>query len=1142
MSSVANDNNAPQITHPQGHVHQHAPALRRDHSHGGRNRAPAPTPRTSEEGVRTIEIILTQSVLCSHAVDDLKRVYRDIELLERKVEQIPTCNSLHALEKIIEKVQLIFRSQTITPLDLISLYHLQNFSPRKMPLKDCFITVLGRFKESTKDLSEVACNLPHCSSEDVFEKDAQALMGADRSEGITKILDHKKEQIRGREETEQKIEQKKLELRELRRKDSDNYPGYFDELLEGGYLHLFEHLMIMKDISSPEEREAKIKEMSFSLFSHVVLETREAVIQKVIGAISAIPTQGRTVLFLIGGSGAGKSTTMCLLRGDKMELITPGYYYASQNDRDKLVGHQGATSCTFLPTTEVVGDLVVVDFPGFEDSKGRVISLGLECALEALTEMFQPKILALESITNINGRYAAAAKLGSRLSRLLASKECILGITKYSKDPDFRAIKAIEEGQRKEEEQRRKELETPSAQEQGMIVAIQSLVGMNMEALQPKIEELQQQLITLQQARLQKREEPLSEKLPETEQKTKHRKEVEQREKDLSTAIGLKEIVKFDDLETAGIVDICRSKLSDCPCSRANTQHLLDPNDKAVVKEVFEKDLLPKMLERKDYRLKFEDFKDFERSVLESSLVRTIFAESNPEIGLFLHLPEIDPKIVREIDLAIASDCFIKYRNALIQMLDVEAIYKTLGEIKGKAWEQRVREIKEKVLQLQKYLMNISGITDFNNPGEMQKKWNKLRADFNASKDVVDKKKFTPSWLIFLVLGPTGIGFYGIGALIDWRERKKREQKDVTELLDQCSKDLDQRYETLLNLKEIEMVIQKQEVIEEAFNSAPISMESIDAAMHSIQQKIEALRTVYGSGDWDKRVEIMASHLTSTLPPASNPYVAHLLLYACMGPSHIVAKPPRVNRADPVLPAATQHKEKGIVMSVVEKMTGAKVTSKLVSMMQDAYLSRESALDEKAWLAARKLAVDTQGTLMEGVWLSTFLKDAAQAAVPKKRMAAEERAAAKATEIVSILTQDEEFFECEDDVEKELIGEMATAAAEALQAHKSVEEAKAAAFEASLKSSSKASAEAVLWNFMSALSGDMRKADDTMGLEEKKVIASLQFMMMRIYKCDALKILEFFNLFYKNRPLNKTLCAAAILKALEKSAEAESML
>ncbi|MFC2049504.1 hypothetical protein ACFLR2_02375, partial [Chlamydiota bacterium] len=999
-----------------------------------------------------------------------------------------------------------------TPLDLISLYHLQNFSPKKLPLKDCFITVLGRFKESAKDLSEVAFHLPHCASVEALERDAQALMGAARSEGIAKILGHKREQIRSREETERAIERKKLELKELRRGNPDNYPPYFDELLEGGYLHLFEHLVAMEGLSSPADKEAKIKAMSFSLLSHVVLETREAVVQKVVNALidtMVMPIQLRIVLFLIGGTGAGKSTTMCLFRGDEMELIIPGYFYASKNDRDRLIGHKGATSCTFLPTTEVVGDLIIVDFPGFEDSKGRIVALGLECALIELIETFRPKILALESITNNNDKYAGAAKLGSRLSRLLANKDCILGITKYSKDPDSGAIRTIEE-------QQRKERETPSAEELGIIGTITTLSAMNLAALQPAIEEQQQKLQTVQQARLQKLKEPL----PETEQKAKHRKEVEQREKDLSTAIGLSEIVKFDDLERAGVVDICRGKLSSCPQSSANTQPVLDSSDKEAVVAVFTNDLLPKMLERKDYHLKFEDFKDFESRVLESSLIRTIFEESNPEIGRFLHLRAIDPKIVREFDLKIVSDCISKCRKALIQLLDIDAINKTLEEIKEKASEQKVKEVEEKILRLQKYIMDMSGVTVLNNPGEMQKKWARLRADFNASTDVVETKA-APSWLEIACIFP--LINYGIGALIDWRLRKYQEQQKITELLDQCSKDLDQRYETLLSLKEIEMVIQKQEAIEQAFNAVQISMESIDAATQSIRKKIDALRGVYGIGDWDKRVEFMASNLVSSLPPASNPYVAHLLLYACMEPSHLVTKLPRGNRVN--------HSPQFPIKFI------AGVDMRITLLAHHMWGSEGGA---EAWAAAQKLAADTQEAPMEGVFtaLKVAAAKASAAVTAEREMAEATKAAAMATEIVNALSKERTIEVADDDADKELIWSMSTAAAEVWQANKSVKGAEAAACEAARKRGSRAAAEAVLWKFMISLSDYMRRADDTMGSEAKNAVAALQYMMKVIYKCDALKILDFFDLFYKNRPLNRTLCAAAILKALEKSAEA----
>ena len=70
-----------------------------------------------------------------------------------------------------------------------------------------------------------------------------------------------------------------------------------------------------------------------------------------------------------------------------------------------------STSSTFLPNGEVVNDFVFVDFPGFDDTNGQLISLGMEFALKSLIKKFEPKILVLEAITNNEGKYAAAAQL-----------------------------------------------------------------------------------------------------------------------------------------------------------------------------------------------------------------------------------------------------------------------------------------------------------------------------------------------------------------------------------------------------------------------------------------------------------------------------------------------------------------------------------------------------------------------------------------------------------------------------------------------------------------------------------------------------------------------------------------------------------
>ena len=127
----------------------------------------------------------------------------------------------------------------------------------------------------------------------------------------------------------------------------------------------------------------------------------------------------------------------------------PQNCYESQSDRDRLIGHSETASCTFLPSVEALSDLVLVDFPGFDDTNGQLISLGMEFALKALVKKYQPKILLLQAITEKERGFKAAAELGSRLSRLLANKEhCFVGITKYSQDSNFREIKTIEEQQK----------------------------------------------------------------------------------------------------------------------------------------------------------------------------------------------------------------------------------------------------------------------------------------------------------------------------------------------------------------------------------------------------------------------------------------------------------------------------------------------------------------------------------------------------------------------------------------------------------------------------------------------------------------------------------------------------------------------
>ncbi|WP_158024977.1 hypothetical protein, partial [Candidatus Protochlamydia sp. W-9] len=87
----------------------------------------------------------------------------------------------------------------------------------------------------------------------------------------------------------------------------------------------------------------------------------------------------------------------------------------------------------------------------------------------------------------------------------------------------------------------------------------------------------------------------------------------------------------------------------------------LDPDDERLLEDRFKNSLKLEMKNLKDYDIKFENLQVFVQSVLESSLINTIFSQSNPEIGQFLHLPEIDPRLVRNYDREIVGRCIKEY-------------------------------------------------------------------------------------------------------------------------------------------------------------------------------------------------------------------------------------------------------------------------------------------------------------------------------------------------------------------------------------------------------------------------------------------------------------------------------------------------
>ena len=179
-------------------------------------------------------------------------------------------------------------------------------------------------------------------------------------------------------------------------------------------------------------------------------------------------------------------------------------------------------------------------------------------------------------------------------------------------------------------------------------------------------------------------------------------------------------------------------------------------------------------------RVKHGDFKfdNFEESVKESSLISALFSQSHPEIGTFLHLPEIDPLIVRNYDKKIVKEFLEKYMRSVILNLDITLIKVTLKEIKEIADPMAMSGLQNKFTSLEKYVMGLLGVELKGNVNteEIEAKWIKKRKGIEAAVSAVEKDYTLPNWVNVLITIPLGIP-KAIHTLVKWYDKNKWRKK-----------------------------------------------------------------------------------------------------------------------------------------------------------------------------------------------------------------------------------------------------------------------------------------------------------------------------------------------------------------------------
>jgi hypothetical protein len=464
--------------------------------------------------------------------------------------------------------------------------------------------------------------------------------------------------------------------------------NYLDEILTKGYKHLHNHLIAVQKSRTYLDQCQYIKLLSYSDMANIILEVRDVIMKKV---IESLPTEKSNVLFILGGTGAGKSSTFCYLRGDKM--IKDGSNYNSASD-STLIGYDNMRSETFLPTIGKVNDLYIVDFPGFNDTNGQIVCLGMEFAYKALITKYQPKILLIEAINNTEGRFSAITKLGILLSRLLVNKEdCLLGLAKYTKSVDYINLKH-------EEIEQRQTLKDSISMDEALIRGrIKLMIDLNIPNFKPELEKLEEKLEIM----VQENEKKLQLPLDETETKIINRKNILETEHEFLNQTGLKlhRLIRLIDLNDEANRQLCFEMISNSNPVYVNPEHKLSVDDSCMLDEKFAC-LLKTIEATEDYIHKFNNIDELKNAITKSSLLDIIVSDSYPEIGKLMHLYEIDSAIVHKYDMKIIDRCLKKYKTDIIISMDIHLIERRLGK------NQEYQKLFEEIYKIRDYILNLS--------------------------------------------------------------------------------------------------------------------------------------------------------------------------------------------------------------------------------------------------------------------------------------------------------------------------------------------------------------------------------------------------------------------------------------------------
>lgn len=866
-----------------------------------------PIPLTSQEGLAVVEKILAQAQLCFHDLQAINSIYQAIDFAEQKFEcmasssisnllieavmlrthttavslfdlsvedprsledmvsqsshWVATIGSvIHSIHRkftkiedhignlVVGDVRRKIQAQTAVQ-HLISFYHLQNFLERSVghpSLENLFKTFVKKIDEEKL----LAKYLPLCHSPERFENDS-ALFGLNKNKKeIRDILFFKKEKY-------QQILNRKESLTILQRNDPGIYPRYLNEILERGYIDLYDHLVeikgkldqIMKreeelgtvNTTLPEVINAIKNRMSSVTFANIVLETKSIIVQKIVNALPKDLSQ-KKVFFLLGSTQAGKSTTLCFLRGD--EIVFENFRYRLSNDPEEIIGQSLGVSCTFLPTVEEINNLILVDFPGFDDVNGPWIRLGMKLALKEAAKIVNnlsdsgAHVLLMNPLL-INNAGTPLDTLRAYLNKLFKNaQDCsIVGMTKYSQDDHF---KKIQELQRKAELQRA-DREKIGRQREGLELAIPEL----RKLLAIPGNEYVQNIIEMQETTLRNLQEqenalqPLEEQGDETPEIRDLREHIQEIEKLILRRLGINKFVSFKNLETSTELESTYEKLLNFKLKPADLYQWveLDDEEKALVDFQFI-ERLKQELSAGEVKLPAKEAKVEKNGLIPTILgesVWKLFQEFAPNIR-----SEYDKKILESVIKIYVTEIMrdVNVISAKIKESDLEILKEELDKLieesleTWRRFETKLEKRSSKEDIVEKNVQNIS-----------------LKQEIEAR----CKRKIDPSEQTFMVgflkllgLGETSLAKGRIQAII--------KEKETKEVKNHYSLEINQIHKNLLKLQNIRTYVEKSHQLSELLNR-PFEGDNLE---HSLVKRVQGVRELYSKEEWDKKINLLS--------------------------------------------------------------------------------------------------------------------------------------------------------------------------------------------------------------------------------------------------------------------------------------------